>query len=76
MTSSGPDEEVKYARYQAVGVAWSLGWPIATAVVAGSWLDARLGTSPLFILALALGGLVVTVRRLMLLGPPGSGGHD
>ena len=75
MTSSGRDDELKYARYQAIAVAWNLGWPIAAAVVAGSWLDGRLGTSPRFILALALGGLVVTVRRLMQLGSRPSGGE-
>lgn|GEM_PF-1802241 len=72
MTRSGREDESKYARYQAMGVAWNMGWPIAASVVAGSWLDGRFGTSPLFILALSLGGLLVTVRRLMQLNsrPP------
>lgn len=57
----------RLARYQAAALAWNLGWPIAAGVVAGSWLDGRLGTSPLFILAFTLGALVATVRRLLQL---------
>ncbi len=76
MTSARRHDEAKYASYQAIALAWNLGWPIAASVVAGSWLDGRLGTSPVFILALSLGGLVVTVRRLMQLGSPSSGGES
>jgi len=76
VASSDQDDDSKFARYQAIALVWNVGWPIAAAVIIGGWLDGHLGTSPLFILVLALGGLVLTVYRLVQLGPPRSGDED
>lgn len=76
MASSGHDDEPKYARYQAIALAWNVGWPIAAGVIVGSWLDGKLGTSPLFILVFSLGSLVVTVYRLVQTGSSQPGEDD
>jgi F0F1-type ATP synthase assembly protein I len=52
---------------KAVAVAWSLGWPITAGVIAGGWIDEKLGTSPWGILGLGLGAFVGAVRRIIVL---------
>ena len=50
---------------EALALAWSFGWPTAAGVLAGYWLDARLGTAPWLTLALALAAMVMAVVRII-----------
>jgi len=68
MRGNGDGPERKRAAYQAMAVAWSLGWPIAAGVLIGSWLDGYFDTSPLFILVFGLGALAAAVRQLIAIG--------
>lgn len=50
---------------QALALAWSLGWPITAGLLAGYWLDTRLGTAPWLALALAMLAMVIVVMRII-----------
>ena len=58
-------EEERAAPVAALGVAWSLGWPIAAGVWIGYQLDTWLGSGALFTLVFALAALVIGVRRML-----------
>ena len=60
----GEDSMVQAARYAAVGFEFA-GMAVA-GILAGSWLDERFGTLPLFTLLLTVGGLCGAVYRLLL----------
>ncbi|HYC56367.1 MAG TPA: AtpZ/AtpI family protein [Candidatus Binatia bacterium] len=71
MSAHDHDDETsarRRASYQAMAVAWSLGWPIAAGVLIGSWLDGYFDTSPVFILVFGVGALGVAVRQLLMIG--------
>jgi F0F1-type ATP synthase assembly protein I len=56
------------AHLQILAVSWNFGWPIAAGVVAGHWVDEKVGSSPAATLLLGIGALAVSVRRLLDLG--------
>jgi hypothetical protein len=49
----------------ALGLGWSLGWRIAAGLIAGYYLDAKLGTSPFLTLLLSITAMVVGVRQIL-----------
>ena len=49
----------------ALGLAWSFGWRIAAALLAGYYLDDWLGTTPVLTLLFSVAALVVGVRQLL-----------
>ena len=53
------------AAYQALALAWSLGWRIAAGTLIGYYLDGWLGTSPWLTLTCSLSGMVVAVRQMI-----------
>ena len=59
-----PDKR-RPAHLELLAVSWNFGWPVAAGVVIGSWIDDRLGTSPVVTLVLALGAMLASVRRLI-----------
>jgi hypothetical protein len=56
------------AHVQLIAIAWNFGWPVVAGVVAGYWLDGKLGSSPVATLTLGLGAMVTAVWRLIELG--------
>lgn len=56
------------AHLQLLAISWNFGWPIAAGVVAGHWIDEKLGSSPAATLLLGIGALAVSVRRMIELG--------
>lgn len=50
---------------QVLGLAWGFGWRIGAGVVLGFYLDRWVGSSPLFLVVLALGSLVAGVAELI-----------
>jgi F0F1-type ATP synthase assembly protein I len=55
---------------QLLGSAWGFGWRIAAGVLLGFYLDRWLGTSPLFLVLLAIGSLVAAVVELIRAAAP------
>jgi F0F1-type ATP synthase assembly protein I len=55
---------------QLVGLAWGFGWRVVAGVILGFYLDGWLGTSPLFLVVLALGSLVAAVAELIRAAAP------
>jgi F0F1-type ATP synthase assembly protein I len=47
------------------GMGVSLGAGVVAAIWGGNWIDAKLGTSPLFLLILLVGALYGWLRRLL-----------
>lgn len=45
-------------------LAFELAFTVVLGVILGSWLDAQLSTSPLLLLSLAVGSLVIGMVRL------------
>jgi F0F1-type ATP synthase assembly protein I len=62
MAAPGADRAAAM-RYAAVGIEFAA--TVGAAVFAGYYLDEYLGTAPLFILLLTLGGMVGAFRRLL-----------
>ena len=58
-------EKYKAAPMAVLGIAWSLGWPIAAGVWIGYQLDTWFGSGAVFTLTFALAALVMGVRRLL-----------
>ena len=50
---------------EALALAWSFGWPTAAGLLAGYWLDGRLGTAPWLTLLLAVSAMVMAVVRII-----------
>ena len=50
---------------RAWGLALSFGWRITAGVLAGYWLDAWLGTAPIFISLLSIGALVGAIADML-----------
>lgn len=55
---------------QLVGLAWGFGWRVVAGVILGFYLDGWLGTSPLFLVVLAVGSLVAAVAELIRAAAP------
>jgi F0F1-type ATP synthase assembly protein I len=53
-----------------VGLAWGFGWRVVAGVILGFYLDGWLGTSPLFLVVLAVGSLVAAVAELIRAAAP------
>lgn len=64
---SDPDRN-RPAHLQLLAISWNFGWPVAAGVVAGHWLDEKLGCSPALTLGLGIGAMAVAVWRLIDLG--------
>jgi len=67
---------VNASRYAALGFEFA--GIVVAGVLAGYWIDGRLGTAPLFTLLLTLGGMVGALYRLLwglkkFSGPNGHG---
>lgn len=57
------------AALRLMGVGWFIGISILLGVLAGSWLDSRLSTKPLFVIAGLILGIIVAfygVYRMVL----------
>lgn len=59
------DGKGKGGATEALALAWSLGWPITAGVLAGYWLDSKLGTAPWLTLTLAVAAMVMAVVRII-----------
>lgn len=59
------DRRPRPAHLELLGIAWNFGWPIATGVLLGYWLDERLGTSPGLTLGFGIGAMAAAVQRLI-----------
>ncbi len=55
------------ASYQAMAVAWNMGWPIAAGLLLGVYLDKRWDSSPFAALFCSLAALAAVVKRLISL---------
>jgi F0F1-type ATP synthase assembly protein I len=55
---------------QLLGLAWGFGWRVAAGVMIGFYLDAWLGTSPLFLVVFAVGSLVAATVDLIRASRP------
>lgn len=53
------------AHLQLLAVSWNFGWPVATGVIVGHWLDETLGTSPLATLVLGVGAMAASIWRMI-----------
>ncbi|HEY2772910.1 MAG TPA: AtpZ/AtpI family protein [Candidatus Binatia bacterium] len=51
---------------QLLAISWNFGWPVAAGVIAGYWIDGKLGSSPWATLGLGLGAFAAAVWRLIL----------
>ena len=60
-------ERNRPAHLELLAVAWNFGWPVIVGALAGSWLDQRLGTSPVLALFLGLGSIAIGAWRLIVL---------
>lgn len=58
--------------YEALGVAWSLGWRVAAGAWIGYRVDLWLRSQGLFTLLLALAAMITGVRTLIRAGRVGS----
>lgn len=56
------------AHLELLAVSWNFGWPIASGVILGHWIDVRFGFTPVATLVMGIGALVVSVRRMIDLG--------
>lgn len=59
------DRKRKLASYEALGMAWSLGWRVAAGAYIGYRLDLWLGSQGVFTLVLSLVALVMGVRLML-----------
>ena len=59
------DRRPRPAHLELLAIAWNFGWPIATGVFLGYWLDERLGTSPGLTLGFGIGAMAAAVQRLI-----------
>lgn len=53
------------AHLQLLAVSWNFGWPVATGVIVGHWLDGALDCSPLATLGLGIGAMAASVWRMI-----------
>jgi hypothetical protein len=61
----GDSSRPRPAHIQVLAVAWNFGWPIATGVMCGYWLDLHLGSSPAMSLVFGVGAMAASVWRLI-----------
>jgi F0F1-type ATP synthase assembly protein I len=61
------DPNRRPAHLQLLAISWNFGWPVAAGVIAGYWIDDKLGSSPWVTLALGLGAMSAAVARLVRL---------
>ena len=64
---AGPSKD-RPALVQLMAISWNFGWPVAAGVVAGHWVDEKLGSLPVATLAFGLGAMVTAVWRMIALG--------
>jgi len=53
---------------QLMAISWNFGWPVAAGVIVGSWVDGKIGSSPIATLTFGLGAMITAVWRLIALG--------
>ncbi len=63
----GPSKD-RPALMQLMAISWNFGWPVAAGVIVGSWVDGKLGSSPVATLTFGLGAMITAVWRLIALG--------
>lgn len=59
-----------------IGVGWYIGISILLGVLAGSWLDSKFGTKPLFVIVGVILGVVVAVYGVYRMLLPLIGGKQ